>query len=316
MPPESFVSGGRADVSAIVPAWRAAQTIGRALASIAAQTIPPREAIVADDGSDDGTAKAAEACGPRLAAAGVALKIVRQPHLGPGAARNRAIVESSGAWLAFLDADDEWLPEKIERSLAVAAKSGADILSHNYLAVNEGSETLADCARHCPPDADPFTVQLLRGFIATTTVMARRDLLIRGGGFDPGLRSGQDYDLWLALLALPGTRFRVFPEALARYHVTADSVSSRIGLRREAALTILARHWRGLRGRGRAPLGTAFLRILIIHAQAAAAHAQRSQFGAAVGDAFRIPVSLLTTLASPPPDSRPNYLTQPHDRAG
>lgn len=311
MPPENFVRAGVADVSAIMPAWRAQATIGRALASIAAQTIPPREAIVVDDGSDDGTAKAAEACGPRLAAAGIALKVVRQPHLGPGAARNRAIVESSGAWLAFLDADDEWLPAKIERSLAVAAESGADILSHNYLTVDGGRETPADCARHCPPGADPFTAQLLRGFIATITVMARRDLVLRGGGFDSSLRSGQDYDLWLALLALPGTGFRVFPEALARYHITADSVSSRVGLRREAALAILARHWRCLRGRTRAPLGTAFLRVLIIHAQAAAMHTRRSEFRAAAGAAFRIPMSLLMTLASPPPQVRPNYLIQP-----
>lgn len=104
-----------ADVSVIIPAFRAADTIGRALASVAAQTCTPREVIVVHDESDDGTADAAEAM--RGALGPIALRIIRQPYQGDDAARNSALALANGALVTFLDADDEWLPEKLARSL-------------------------------------------------------------------------------------------------------------------------------------------------------------------------------------------------------
>lgn len=298
------------NISVIIPAFRAAATIGRAFSSIAAQTTPPREVVVVDDGSDDHTADAAAKFSPRFEAAGIILKIFRQANLGPSAARNRAIRESSGTWLAFLDADDEWLPTKVERSLAIAAGTGANFVAHDFLISNNSREDRADCARHCPPGTDPFLAQLLRGFIATSTVVVRRDLIVRAGGFDPGLRSGQDYDLWLAVLTLPGINFRIFPEALSRYHVTANSISTRVDMRRQAALTILARHRESLRGRVQSPAWTTTLRVLIIHAQAALMHAKQGHVGAALVDALRIPASLIMTLSLPNAVGRTNYLAQ------
>lgn len=300
-----------ADISVIVPAFRAAGTIERALLSIAAQTTVPKEVVVVDDGSDDGTADVAAAYTEHLAGNGVSLKVIRQCNLGPGAARNRAIRESSGDWLAFLDADDEWLPQKIERSMVAASEGRASFISHDYLAVYDGRETAINCARHCPPGTDPFVAQILRGFIATSTVLARRELIVRAGGFDPELRSGQDYDLWLAMLALPETRFRAFPEFLSRYHVTANSVSTQVDLRRRAALAILARHRKSLRGRVASPLATAALRVLIIHVQAALMHAKQGVIGAALIDALLTPASLIMTLGQPFAAARPNYLAQP-----
>src|SRR5690349_17735421 len=103
--------------SVIIPAFNAAATVGRAIDSAVSQTLPPVEVIVVDDGSRDDTFSAASKFGGNV-------KVIRQTNAGPGAARNRAVSESTGEWLAFLDADDSWLPHKMERQF----KSHADLI--------------------------------------------------------------------------------------------------------------------------------------------------------------------------------------------
>ncbi len=302
MPPERSVPPpGFADASVVTPAFNAQATIARTLASIAVQTLRPREVIVVDDGSTDGTIAAAEAFAPEMR--GIALKILRQKNLGAGVARNRAIDAATGTWLAFLDADDEWLPTKIERCMAELNGRPADMVVHDYIRVENGNERAVNCARHCPPGADPFVAQLVYGFISSTTVVVRRARVQHVGGFDPGLRSGQDYELWLALLASPGFRMLMMPEALSRYHITPGGISSRVRQRRDAALAILLRHWRALRGRVKFPMGVAALRILIIHAQAAATHLRQNRPLAALMNILETPRSLLY-LGAPPPAPR------------
>lgn len=300
---------GTADVSVIVPAWRAADTIGRALASVAAQTVTPREVVVVDDGSDDGTAEIARAMASSMG--GIPVKVIALlANAGAGAARNRAIAEARGEFVALLDADDEWLPEKLARSLAVMEESGADLISHDYVEVRDGCKAAGYCARHCPPGADPFEAQLLRGFIATSTVVIRRRLILAAGGFDPGLRSGQDYELWLSVCGDPNLRFRAFPEALSRYHIREGSISTNVRLRRRAALAILCRHLGLIQRRSRRPRRVAAIRTLIVHMQAALAYAGQGRYLAAVLEVASAPFSLLGVLAAfgAPPFKRPDYL--------
>lgn len=300
---------GTADVSVIIPAWRAADTVGRALASVAAQTVKPREAIVVDDGSDDGTADAARAMAAAMG--GIDLKVIALvANAGAGAARNRAISEARGEFVALLDADDEWLPEKLARSLAVMAESGADLVSHDYVEIRAGRETVGRCARHCPPGADPFDAQLLKGFIANITVVARRRLVLAAGGFDPGLRSGQDYELWLSVCGDPDLRFRAFPEALSRYHIREGSISTDVLRRRRAALAILHRHLGLIRRRSRTPFRHALTRAAIVHAQAAAAYAGRGRYVSAALELAIAPFTLVGVAAAfgAPPFRRPDYL--------
>lgn len=297
------------DVSVIVPAWRAADTVGRALASVAAQTVKPREVIVVDDGSDDGTAEVARAMAPAMG--GIDLKVIVLPeNAGAGAARNRAIAEARGEFVALLDADDEWLPEKLARSLATIEESGADLVSHDYAEIRDSRETIRRCARHCSSGVDPFEPQLLRGFIANSTVVIRRHRILAAGGFDPDLRSGQDYELWLSVCGDPDLRFRAFPEALSRYHIREGSISTNVGLRRRAALSILRRHLGLIRRHCRRPLRVALIRTLIIHMQAAAAYAGQGRHLAAALEMMMVPFTLVGVAAAfdSPPRRRPNYL--------
>lgn len=281
-------------VSVIIPAWRAAATIGRALASVAAQTVPPAEVVVVDDGSDDGTLDAAEACRPLLAERGIALIAERQPNQGAGAARNRAIALSSGSLLAFLDADDEWLPEKLERSLAELGSHA--FVSHDMLVVGEGGETVADCARHFPQGGDAFLALFQRGFVATSTVLARRDAVLAAGGFDPALRAAQDYDLWLKLAA--SGLFHVFAGALTRYHVTPGGITGNVERRRLCSLAVLDRHRPALAGR-RGGWAALAKRALIIQYEAASAHAARGRRLLALCDAAVAPLMVLRALGGP-----------------
>ena len=269
-----------ADVSVIMPAWRAGGTIGRALQSIADQTILPREVVIVDDGSDDDTCERAERMATALSP--VELRIFRQANAGPGAARNRAIAESRGSLLAFLDADDEWLPEKLAVSLPALRDPETCLVAHNMIVERDGTETKVDCARHLPAGTDAFTALFVRGFVATATVVCRRDAIVARDGFDETLLSGQDYELWLAIARFDGRRIVLLPAYLTRYHVTADSVSSKIGLRRTCAIRIAQRHAPGLRDRARlAPLVLS-KRLAVITAEAALGFAGQKTYGNAL----------------------------------
>ncbi len=288
MPPDAAF----ADVSVITPAYRAAATIGRALQSVAAQTLKPRQAIVVDDGSEDGTYEAAMAMAGKMN--GVDLKVVRQENRGAGAARNRAVREATRTYVAFLDADDEWLPEKLARSMAHLEGSDNVLVSHDVRLAGGDGESVFDCARHFEAAPDPFVSYFLRGYIATSTVVARRKALIAAGGFDERLASGQDYEMWLRLISAPGSRFHVFAGALTRNHVTENSISSHIDLRRRCAMAILRRHAGRLRGRGRVPLVHVLLRAFIIHAQAVMGHSSRRQYLRVARDCVVFPAGLVS----------------------
>ncbi len=285
---------GFADVSVIIPAYRAARTIGRALASVAAQSLKPMEAVLVDDGSDDGTAEIAIGLAAEMN--GVRLKVIQQNNMGPGAARNRALDEARCSWAAFLDADDEWMPEKLDRSMALLAETGADLISHNLEICRDGDVGIIDCARHFQASTNPLVSYFLRGYIATSTVVARRDLLTRVGGFDAGLRSGQDYELWLRIIEQPDIRHHVFAQILTRNHVMDNSISSHISLRRRSAMTILCRHAKIFSQLPAGGIFVSWLRACIIHAQAAAGHMSAGQYGKALWDCLLLPEGLARVI--------------------
>ncbi len=285
MPPEA------ADVSVIVPAYRAAATIGRAFAGVAAQTLRPREVVVVDDGSDDGTTDAARDAAARLE--GIALKLVRQEHQGAGAARNRAVIEAAQPLVAFLDADDEWLPRHLERALAHLERGGHVLVAHNGWRVEAGRQTLIDGARHFREGGDPFVALYRKGYIDTCTVVARRAAVLAAGGFDPGLANGQDFDMWLAMLRPPGTGFVVFDEPLSRYHVRPASIMSHTERRLGCGLVIAGRYAHDLRSRRGSALASLWYRTAAVHYEAAAAHGARRDLGWAAWTCCKLPGRLL-----------------------
>ena len=290
--PTELAPTGLADVSVVMPAYNAAGTVVRALASIAAQTVRPAEVIVVDDGSTDDTVARVAAMAGRMN--GISLRLFRQRNLGAGAARNRAVAVAVGGWLAFLDSDDEWLPAKLERSLAINQAKDLVMSSHNLFNVSPAGETLNDSrARWLRNPADPYRTLFLRGFISSSTVLVRRDAVVAAGGFDATLRSAQDYELWLAVLARAGNRFETFAEPLLRYTLAEDGITSRLDRKVACSLAILRRHMGVLKRLPGPVLGLVLLRCLIIHYEAVRGYGDRGEWGKAAGQLLRLPLRAL-----------------------
>ena len=301
-----------ADVSVIIPAYQAEDTIARALDSVLAQTALPAEIIVIDDGSQDRTRDVVSAYVAKEIACDI--RLFEQKNLGAGAARNRGLVASTNTLVAFLDADDEWLPEKLARSLAVMKTEAADLVSHDYLRADGDGSVYISCAHNFSRRPDPFVDYFLRGYIATSTVVARRQLLVGAGGFDPALRAGQDYELWLSAISRSGMRHHVFAEALTRYHVTPNSITSQVELRRRTSWRTLRRHFPALKGRSRSPRIVAMMRAAIIYRQAAHAYRSAGNSLGALSALLRLPfrvASVITFRAGGAVD-RPDFLRDDH----
>jgi glycosyltransferase involved in cell wall biosynthesis len=209
-------------VSVIIPALNAGATLGRALDSVAAQTYPHWEAIVIDDGSSDDTSTLVERRGdPRCCV------IRRVTRGGPSRARNDGIAAARGALIALLDADDEWLPEKLARQVAALAQHpAAALVVCDMLSVHEDGSAGTSVFMRQAPSAGPeaWKALLASSFIGTSSVLAPRDLLQAVGGFDESFAVGEDQDLFIRL-ALRG-EVVVLPEALAIYHYRHASYSA------------------------------------------------------------------------------------------
>ena len=306
------------DISVIVAAFEAADTIGRALTSIAAQTMKPVDVVVVDDGSTDATASIAEGFSNKMG--GIRLSVFRnEQNLGAGAARNRAIAESTGSILAFLDADDEWMPEKLERSMAHLEEGGFDLVAHDYL-IGPGPEATAiHCAKRFHEGPDPFSALYRKGYISTSTVVARREAIFAGGGFDPELRNAQDFDLWLAILRSPKAPFLVFSETLMRYHISPNSIMTHTDRRLRCGHAIAVRFFPDLQVRPGSALISLWFRIAALHIEAFRAYMARGERMRSMMCLGSLPVRLLTatvTCLFQTPRPRDRFLDQPAADSG
>jgi teichuronic acid biosynthesis glycosyltransferase TuaG len=279
-----------APISVIIPAFRAAKTMRRALESVAAQTLKPFEVVVVDDGSDDGTFEAAKACQKMLEP--TKLKLFRQENQGAGAARNKAVLEASSDILAFLDADDEWLAEKLERSLSVMRGGNHVLVAHNGLIAEEGRETLNDCAKRFYQGNDPFVSLYRKGFIDTCTVLSERRAIVEAGGFDTSLKNAQDFEMWLAVLAPTNRTFVVFEDVLSRYHIVQGSIMSHTARRLRCCMDIAHRYANALKGRTPSPLKDVLYRVLAIHYESVTAYRNQGRYWAVLGVLSGLPCRL------------------------
>jgi teichuronic acid biosynthesis glycosyltransferase TuaG len=209
-------------VSVIIPAYNAEAFLERAIRSVEAQSFRDFELVVVDDGSTDGTADIARGFD--------SVRYVRGSHQGEAGARNLGLEEAEGDLVAFVDADDEWLPEKLGRQVAFMEKLGSSFSYTDCYLVRDGSRvrysTLAQ-PRHGEILSDLIDDWLDQAFLLPTEVMASRQLLQSAGGFETGLSTAGhvDYGLWLKL-ALRGTRFDYLDEPLALWYRGHESVSS------------------------------------------------------------------------------------------
>lgn len=207
-------------VGIVVPAYQAASTIERALRSLCSQTFEDWRAVVVDDGSTDDTAEKARSLGDTR------ILVVSHANSGPAASRNTALRELDTAHIGFLDADDEWLPDKLAQQ--VPRLQHADLVYADCDVVHPGGTSRPYSARvpPMPSDADALAWLLSRpNPIPILTVLVRASHLAAVGGFQVRYRGPEDLALWLSL-ARRGARFDRVPAVVARYHLGANSVSA------------------------------------------------------------------------------------------
>ncbi|HLV01181.1 MAG TPA: glycosyltransferase, partial [Acidobacteriota bacterium] len=219
----------KSTVSVIIPCFNSARFVAEAVNSVLKQTRPPDEIIVVDDGSTDDTADVLNRFKGQIS-------YIRQENRGPSTARNTGIQAATGELICFLDADDIWLPEKLERQL--------DFITQNLdvgLLFTDEEEIEAASGRVLQPSllssrkrferpnlpgyvSNAVEQLLLENFIPTSTVMTRRSCLKVSGLFDEKLQVSEDRDLWTRLAA--NFPVAVLPEVLAVKRVHSDNISS------------------------------------------------------------------------------------------
>jgi len=218
-------------VSVVIPAYNASATIEAAIQSVLHQTYPYLELIVVDDGSTDETAE-------RILAFGDRLRYIRQTHRGPGAARNRGIAEARGVFIALLDGDDLWLPEKLQRQLAVLQREPElDAVQCSAYLVNNALEVLE--VRRCRPGRQTYLDALLfRSLPAlASTLLARKRCLEDIGGFSTDREEVWDF----ACRLLRRHRLHSLPERLVLYRQHAGNRSHDLEIFRDSGVRTLQR---------------------------------------------------------------------------
>lgn len=212
-------------VSVIVPAYNCERTIEDALASVQRQTFQDLELILVNDASTDGTAALLrQATMPHEA-----WQVIDLPaNAGPAAARNRGIAEARGTWLAFLDADDVWVDDRLGFQLDIMQQDPAAAMCCGRVLPFDKQE--AGNREDDVPDGITNSVRKIaldefarHNPVATSTVLVRKAAVNEVGGFDPCFRGPEDYDLWMRLAARQPLLFVERP--LAMYRAVAGSLS-------------------------------------------------------------------------------------------
>ena len=182
-------------VTVILPTWNRAKWLKQSVESVLSQTFQDFELIVVDDASTDSTGKILESYSGKIRT------ILLPENLGVSAARNTAIVQSDSKWIAFLDSDDYWHAEKLEKQIKQTRLCPEyqihftdEIWIRNGIRVNPKN-------KHRKREGWIFKPSLALCLMAPSTVMLRRELLERHGMFDEALPVCEDYDLWLRLTA-------------------------------------------------------------------------------------------------------------------
>ena len=226
-------------VAVIVPAFQATSTLGGALASVAAQTRPPEEVIVVDDGSRDGTVELAKGWDRQLP-----ITVLRtEQNAGPSAARRTGIEAATADVIALLDADDVWFPDHLESMLGAYATTNDGLASADTLAWIPGIAVSTRALSHTAPLPDrgkQLAWLLAENHLSISSVFsrARYDAV---GGFRPQFRGTEDWDLWIRMVRAGAAVARPdHPTVLYRLSRGAVSSDDRMIAARRAVLDAAA----------------------------------------------------------------------------
>ncbi len=215
----------RPSVSVVMAVYNAAWCVERAIDSVLAQTVPPTEILVCDDGSDDGTPELVER------RYGMRVTVMHLQHVNAAAARKYGLTRARGDWLAFLDADDWWEKDKLERQLDYASQHPEVkwISTDGPYVSKQGIERQSWLSDYFEPvrelRGDLLPMLLERCFPLMSSMLVEREAYNAVGGINGSIVYSHDYDLWLRLAArYPGA---VMPQSLVAYWTHPGALSKR-----------------------------------------------------------------------------------------
>lgn len=206
-------------VSIITPSYNSEQFIAATITSVIGQTHEDWELIIVDDGSTDNTCNIVLGFSKN----DNRIKLIKQPkNLGTGVARNTAIKAAQGNYIAFLDADDVWKPNKLETQLAYMKSNNTAICFSSYELINEQGESLNKIIEVLPELT--YQKQLKCNYIGNLTGIYNVDVL--GKIYMPEIKKRQDWIMWLNAVKKSGSPAIGIKESLAYYRVRKDSISA------------------------------------------------------------------------------------------
>lgn len=220
-------------VSVIMPCYNQARFVGEAIQSVLNQTYQDFELIVVDDGSTDGSHDIVAAIGDRR------IRYHYQSNQGLAAARNAALCLARGEFVAFLDADDLFLPEKLTLQVqALDNQPEVGLVAGGYLFVDELGKPLAERRPWCYRPHLDLSTWLRDCPVIVNAVLVRREWLKHVGGFDPALRRVEDWDLWLRM-AYRGCRMVWTPHVVCAYRMHGEQMVRDGRSQKETTLAIM-----------------------------------------------------------------------------
>lgn len=204
-------------ISVVIPTYNRSHVLPRALDSVIGQTFPANEIVVVDDGSSDDTAKMLTRDYPQV-------RLISSRNLGVSAARNLGIQATKCEWVALLDSDDAWHPEKLARQHQCAVDNPSARIIHCDETWIRNGKHINQKTYHEKSGGDIFDKSLHRCLISPSAVVIEKSLFMEVGLFDESLEACEDYDLWLRITATE-TVFYVPHKLTIKYGGHADQLS-------------------------------------------------------------------------------------------
>jgi len=228
-------------VSVVMANYNYGRYLAAAVESVQAQTFRDWELIVVDDGSTDNSLKIIEpfTVDPRI-------RLLSVNHLGQPGAKNAGIDEALGAFIAFLDADDLWHPEKLRRQLAIFDVNPDVGVVYSRRTVIDENGVSAPYSQPVLYRGNVLSKIFRNNFVCFSSAVVRRIVFEHVGLFDPGIDLAIDYDLWLR--AAGHYHFDFVDEPLVQYRVGHGNLSRRVGERLKTALLLMRRFLHGYDG--------------------------------------------------------------------
>lgn len=231
-------------ISVVIPACNAEKYIARAVESVLRQTRPADEIIIVDDGSTDNTADVVRGFGDRV-------RLIQQPNAGVSAARNAGIRAARGNWIALLDADDEWLPEFVQKQQGIILRNpSAAWGAANYIncSCSENRQAPYVTVEHVNRilKGSEIIQDYFKGFAdglggCSDTVFVKTEVFDRAGFFDTTLRKGEDLDTWWRI-AYHYPAFMFIAEPMAVYHMGVPNSGNKRYRAAQYYSGLIARH--------------------------------------------------------------------------